>query len=630
MLDSFRNLATHMIVKVFLVLIAFSFILWGVGDIFRGHTNTDVAKIGKYSITRVEFEQELRREIGKMQYRFGTELTAEQIKALKLEQTTLNRMINRKLVEVATQKMGLRVGIPAILSNIQTDSSFQDKDGNFDKKLFAILLQNNGLDEGAYIELLKRDITSNFLMGTLSAVKITPAELTNRMYRYEKQKRLVEGVRIPFNPAISTAPFKEEDLQSFYEAHKTEFVTPELRSITYVSLTINDLLEGITTSENEALAEYNENITNYETPETRTIDNLLFVSEELANDAWEKLQKSKNFIATAEKITNLDEKDRTLGSINKTDLPPEAQNIVFSLEKNAYSKPIQTSLGWHIFRVSAITPATTATFEQAHTDIVTALTRKKAEDSLVNYSKKIEDEFASGATLEEVSTKFSLRMKSIPTITQTGEDATGKTIPDLPPFGNFLSSAFNNEVNNDLSLTLAPDNASYFIVRVDKITSPRTRTLEEARQQVIDAWKLQQTKEATAKLAEDILQQLKRGHNPETVSNLEHLEFLPPRLVERPTNSLFGTSSSEFPTGLLIELFTLKPGYITGLYPTQDGGYIIGILQDIIVADKEHDTIGLEQVKLNLGRRFTSDITEQYMHYLHKNYPVTQNFNITK
>lgn len=629
MLNSFRNVASNFFTKIFLVLIALSFVLWGVGDIFRGHTDTDVAKVGKSSISREAFDQELRLEIGRMQRRFGGELTPEQIKALKLEDVVLGRMINRKLVQLVTDEMGLHVGIPAVLSNIQADTSFQNELGKFDKKIFDSLLQNNGLNEASYVALLKREMAAEFLMGTLSAVKITPADLLDRVYRYKMQKRVIEGIRIPHDHKTTIPALTEAGLKSFYETHKQQFVTPEMRSLTYITLSVDDLLEGIATSENEARTEYDDNIANYQTPENRTVDNLIFTDEKQAKAAWEQLTAAKNFAEKAKEITHMSEKDRALGNITKADLPPEVQNVVFALKPNTFSAPVKSSLGWHIFRVTTVTPAATAPFDQVREKIITALTRKKAENSLMNYSKKLEDEFASGSTLEEVATKLGLKARTLTNITKDGLNEDGSKQDAAPSLANFLPLAFSSEEGNEPTLTLAPDNSSYFVLRVNKIIAPHARSFEQARPQVAEAAKLQQEKEAIIKLANDILRQLQINHNFEQVAKQQQLEFLPERQVERPADSIYGDApaSSPLPTSLLKEVFTLKPGQITNLHQTAEGDYIIAFLKDVVVAVPETNKTALEQVRLDLDRRFASEISEEFIRYLHSHYPIKSLLN---
>ncbi len=622
MLESFRNIASTLIFKAFLFVIALSFVLWGVGDMFRGHTNTDVAKVGKGAISQQDFTKALHREITRMQQRFGTELTPEQIKALQLENIVLQRMINRKLVEMATADMGIVVGIPAVLNHIQDDSSFYNEKAVFDKKVFESVLQNNGLDEASYVRLLKKDMATELLMQSISAVKITPAALVNRLYRYQKEKRLVEAVRIPHTPKINIPLAKDAELREFYGAHKEQFMTPEMRAISYINLSVDDLLEGIATSENEARTEYEDNITSYQMPEKRTIDNLVFTSEAEASAAWEQLKTAKDFAAKAKEITKLEEKDRTLGTVTKTALPEEVQERLFSMELYGFTAPIKTALGWHIFRVTSIIPEKTSTFDQVRDTIIKALTRKKAEASLVNYSQKLDDEFASGATLEEAATKFGLKVRTIDNVSQEGMGEDGTSLANLPSYGNFLPLAFKAEEGNAPELILAPDNSSYFVLRVDRITPPHARSFEQAHKQVADAWKAEQMKEATAKLADTILRLLKTGQSMEEVASLQHVELLPPRQVERPVDTLYGSLPAPLPANLLREVFTLKPGNITGLHQDKQGDYYIALLRDVIEADPAKDNNGLEEAKFNLGRQSTSDITEQYMRYLHKHYPV--------
>lgn len=622
MLNHFRRGASNIFVKGFLGLIALSFVLWGVGDIFHGTVDNDVAKVGGSAVSKAEFDHAMRLEVGKLQQRFGGELTPEQIKAIKLEEVILNQLIDRKLLALAVDKMGIRVGDPAVLENIHANPDFQNEKGQFDKKIFTSLLQANGLNEASYVALLKKEIASEFLLGTLVAEKIIPVQLVDKMYRYRMEKRRVDVVQVPHNHKVEIPALKEAELKPFYEEHKEQFMAPEQRSVAYVTLSVDDLLEGIATSETEARSEYDENIASYQQPERRTVDNLVFADEKQAKDAWEKLKSNRDFAAKAKEITGIAEKDRLLVKVTKTDLPVEVQNNVFELEKGKVSQPVQTSLGWHLFRVIEILPAATEPFDKVQEAITKALTRKKAENSLVDYAKKLEDEFASGASLEEVAKKFGLKLHKVAKLTNKGEGEDGKKIEGLPVLANFLPLVFSSQENNDPVLTLSPDNSSYFVLRVDKVTAPRVRTLEEAKPMVIEAWKRDQEKNALIRLADRVNGLLKKGQAGADVARDEQVELLSGQVVARPADVIYGVQQGKLPNGLLKELFTLPQGGVSDVYKTPEGGYVMGVVKEVLAADAAKDKAGVERVQSELGRQFDADITEQYIRYLHKRYPV--------
>jgi hypothetical protein len=55
MLETIKNKINSIFSKIFLLILAASFALWGVGDIFSTNNNSSVAPVGKLSITAKGF-----------------------------------------------------------------------------------------------------------------------------------------------------------------------------------------------------------------------------------------------------------------------------------------------------------------------------------------------------------------------------------------------------------------------------------------------------------------------------------------------------------------------------------------------------------------------------------------------
>src|SRR5690606_8228051 len=76
-------------------------------------------------------------------------------------------------------------------------------------------------------------------------------------------------------------------------------------------------------------------------------------------------------------------------------------------------------------------------------------------------------------------------------------DATSKGAKvSLPEFGDFISVAFSTEEGEISSLVANDTNTAYYLLRVDGVTPPRIKTLDEVRGEVVDAWKATQRKRA--------------------------------------------------------------------------------------------------------------------------------------
>ena len=63
MLETIKNKINSIFSKIFLLILAASFALWGVGDIFSSNNNSSVATVGKLDVTADDFVKTYQRII---------------------------------------------------------------------------------------------------------------------------------------------------------------------------------------------------------------------------------------------------------------------------------------------------------------------------------------------------------------------------------------------------------------------------------------------------------------------------------------------------------------------------------------------------------------------------------------
>jgi peptidyl-prolyl cis-trans isomerase D len=620
MLDTLRKGATNVVVKGVLVLLAFSFVAWGIGDIFHGRTDTNVATIkGAPSIAKEEFTQATKLEVAQLQQRFGGALTEEQLKALNIEAIVLGKLINKRLLQQATTTLALEVGNDAAADAIRTNPMFSNSKGEFEKNQFHAILQSNNMNEAMYVAGLKNELAMSFLYDTITAQAPAPKQLVSLLHSYQNEKRVADILTIPANAAKNTPAPSEAEITRYFEAHKAEFTAPEYRTITYLTLTSDDVIKEVTVSDSDARAEFDANIAEYQKPETRDVTNLIFTDEQQARTAYDTLQKSSNKKAGLKKIAAKEGTAVMLKAVTKNELPEEVQDSVFSLAQDSLSEPLKSSFGWHIFYVTAITPPAPAVFEQHRDAIVQKLTRQKATDSLSAIATRMEDDFAAGTTLQEIAAKYKLKSTTIKNINAKGETIDAKKAALPQHINNLLPVAFSTDSGSDSPLTLTPDNNSYFVVHVDKVIASRPQTLDEVRPQIMAIQQKIEQQAANRVVAEDVLKKLKAGTSMKEIASTMHFPLQSGKMVSR--NEAFNEKEAA-PLKLLENIFAVSQGQLTTVHQAASGEYMIAAVQKIIPADSA-DEKAVEEIRTALTRQIAGDLSQQYIHYLRGLHPVT-------
>ena len=71
-----------------------------------------------------------------------------------------------------------------------------------------------------------------------------------------------------------------------------------------------------------------------------------------------------------------------MGYVKKGDLLPEIEKVVFNLKPGETSEVVQSSLGYHIFKVEEKEPSKTLSFQEARRDVEEAIYRSKIDSKM--------------------------------------------------------------------------------------------------------------------------------------------------------------------------------------------------------------------------------------------------------
>jgi parvulin-like peptidyl-prolyl isomerase len=143
MLKFMRRHATGYMVKAMFGLIIVVFIFWGVGS-FRDREPI-VAEIGPYKVAATEYNETYNRTLELYRMIYREKLDENLLKELKLKEKVRDEIVNRYMLLITADEIGLTVSDREFLEHIQGIDAFK-REGKFDEKLYVAVLQRNNLD----------------------------------------------------------------------------------------------------------------------------------------------------------------------------------------------------------------------------------------------------------------------------------------------------------------------------------------------------------------------------------------------------------------------------------------------------------------------------------------------------
>ena len=289
MLNALRKGVGSWVAKIFLGLLILSFGVWGIGDIFRGGSEAVLATIGGTKITTSELNVAYRQEVQSISAQIGRAIDPEMAQQLGVGQRAFQSLLSRTLLAEVAADYGLAISDEVLRSAVFSDPAFQSNDGQFDRRIFLQILFNAGLDEATYLAGLRGDLAREQLVSSLVAGTNIPAALAEPIYRFREEARVAEYFVIANDFFDDIEPADDAALEQYHRANSQRYMAPELRSVTYIHVTPEDLIGEIEVSENELVAEYEARLDEYTAAERRTVDQLLYADEDAARLARDRL-----------------------------------------------------------------------------------------------------------------------------------------------------------------------------------------------------------------------------------------------------------------------------------------------------------------------------------------------------
>lgn len=618
MLEAMRKGAQNIFVKAFLLLLASTFVLWGVGDMFRGRTQTIVASVGDIAISNVQFSNALRRETSRYQQALGRALTEEQIEQFGIRRRVLNQLINSRLAMLRTDGLGLKVGDSAVKEQLINNGVFFNEDGQFSKENFSTVLRASGISEENYISSVKQDTAIQLLLDTL----ITPPEAfdvqAQALFNYRNEQRLADLLALSPDRVQKVEDPVETDLVQFYQENSRLFSMPEYREVTYFTFGLDNIKGSLKIDDEELRAQYQADIERYKVPEARDVDQYVFETEVAAIQGQQKLLAGEK-LAGVEKVS--------MGMVTEDGLLEGVQEAVFTAEKGEYTAPVQSSLGWHVFIVNDIIDPRVKPFPEVKEAIAEEMMESQAGEEFEKFVNQIEDTLAEGKTMEEVAKQYDFILHKVNAVDANGRGTTEKELVDLPEKDVFLPLVFEQDAKTVSPLTFLSNDTSYLVARVDSITPQRVKALDEVQGNVITLWKEKRKQEKLFEMASVVAQKLGEGQEPKKLAKELKLTLKEKQVIRRPAGgqSFVAVGEAGEPVGLAQELFTLREGQNTKAYRAADGSFVVGVLRGINPAQADDASSEMAQIQESLKESFADDILAQYNDYLRSKIKVTIN-----
>jgi peptidyl-prolyl cis-trans isomerase D len=617
MIEALRSHASGWIAKILIGLLAISFAVWGIGDMFRPPQNNVLATVGDQEITSEGFERAFDREVRAFGERAGTNITAEQARAIGIDREVLNQLLSGAALDNQAARLDLRLADAYVARLLAENPAFHDASGQFSPERFRQVLRASGLGEQEVIRSERDAMISNSIIDAVAADPAVPSTLTEIAWLHRNEQRDARWFTLPAATVTVPEP-TDAELKAYFDANQAKFTTPERRSATLIEVTPATVAAAIDVPEADVRAEYDRRRETLGQPEKRRILQIPFPDASQAQAARDRIASGTPFEDVARE-RGLKDSDMLLGDLAKAQVIDSAvAEAAFALPLNEVSQPVTGRLSTFLIKVAAITPGQTPTFGEARAALAGEIAMEQAREQIIDLHGRIEDARAAGKTFEELAQAFGLPLRAVGPMSRDGRDAQGLDVKDLPERETLIAAVFGSDtgVEND-PVSTADDGFVWFDVR--EVSPAALRPFDEAKGEAIEGWKARQRRDGVLAAARALVKRLEQGARLDDLAKEAGLEVKQAQGLKR-------TESSEsFDASAVQALFAAPPaGFAAALEPDGSGAKVIQstpVMQPPFNAGSE-DARAIERV---LAQRLTGDLSTLYLQGLQQEYGVKLN-----
>ena len=488
MLRTLRNQTQSIFFKAFLVLLIIGFAAWGVGDLSGNSNQNSVLSVGKQKIT----SEEIISELNKVRYRMQQRPSINEAIKNGILNDIINKFEQEILINAEAKKLNLYVPLNIQTMAIRDEQAFKDPLGKFSQVRFLKSLNNAGLNEEKYLDMINTEAYFKQLSMPISLNKTYNTKIVKKLIEWQNEVREIDYF---FLDKIKENKIKvpdANDLQVFYNEYKDLYKIPVTKNFKYIEIQPSDFKEKITINDRKIKEIYESEITKYTSNEERSLYQVISQDIDKANAFIKKLKENNDFVKLAKDQFSLSKKDIDIGFVKKYELPKETKKQIFDGKTKDVIGPIKTKFGYAIYQLNTINPKKTTSYKDAYAEIKRELLNELSLELLYKDISSIEESIDQGDNLEEIVNSELLngkfKVKNLDNFAQKGilylSNGKIKNINNRKLIADNIWKITSNQISDVIELP----KDTFMFVQLIKENKEYTPVFKEIRTDIYKKW----------------------------------------------------------------------------------------------------------------------------------------------
>ncbi|HVO97955.1 MAG TPA: peptidylprolyl isomerase [Bryobacteraceae bacterium] len=451
----------------------------------------------------------------------------------------VDQMVDERAMDYEFSRQGLTVTDEEVLTALQETPGYAPffKDGALvAKDELQQRLAQAGMTLQDLVDDMRRQLMTKKVKNIVYASIVVPDKEIEDQYRRQKERATIKYIAFPaakFRDQVKPTP---EDLHATFEAHHSEYFTPEKRSFQVVIVDQAKIEQTLKVSDAELHSAYAASMDNFRMPERVKARHILIKTQgksdaekkqalTKAQDLLKQLKAGADFGKLAEKNSEDSSnapKGGDLGWFVHGQMVPEFDKAAFALNPGQLSDIVTTEFGYHIIKVEEKEKARVKPFEEVKAELEAELKKQRITEAMQKTGDDVHDALVkSPGSAAEIAKKFGV---DLATVTDSTPGAPVPTLGSAPEIDNALGQMKVNDVSPVLTL---PANRLVVTVLTNR-TAARPAIFEEVQEKVRERVIIDKSTLIAKAKAKEAADKLRAGEDMEKVAREYKLEVSSP------------------------------------------------------------------------------------------------------
>ena len=441
----------------------------------------------------------------------------------QLQNQVLESLIRDALLTQRTHDLGYRVSHQALTDAVQNEPAFQIN-GQYSPEAARAALAQAGVSLDAYEQQLRTEVQRLQLEGGIRASDFLTGVELKRLTELEDQEREVRYFVLPPDQFKSAVKVEDAQVQAYYKAHATQYMTPESAHLEYAELRLEALAAQQSVSDADLQAAYEREKSHLELPEKRHARHILITGKDdaaaraQAEQVLAQAKSGKDFAELAKQYSQdpgSAQNGGDLGWAERASFVKPFADALFSMSAGEIRGPVKSEFGYHIIRLDEIQPGKSKTFEEARPELEAQLRRDRATDRFGEVQEQLQSKLSDpGADLSALAQQYNLQRGDVPDFLKGGG------APPLGPAPQLQELVFGDPplaVGRLAGPVLLGDDR-LVVVKLLEHRKPQQEALAVVRDRIVSALTREEETQAALKAAQSARDQLAGGASFDTLA----------------------------------------------------------------------------------------------------------------